>query len=1800
MNKKNALLIIPTIIIIFLAIFAVYKFFTAPMRLKTASANSGYLYAASSDKLSVNIANKQNNYPTVEIKDKHSNGKISFTLANLDQQTVSQPIKSNNKLTYQNILPNTDLTYQTIENGIKEEIILKTPTGQNQFIFNVNIEGNMQTKSITKDFGANVFYDNKGNYLFHIEPPFAIDAAGNRTDNVSFQIYKDQATLTVDPNWLNSPDRVYPITIDPTVVHDTTSEFATGQLDRLHDTGSGSSPTPETYYQELGSDIHTIGLWHMNEASGTNVADSSGNSNTGTATGASIVSGLFGNARSFTGTNDISVTDSASLDLTTAYTLEAWIYPTTLNDWHAIVVKGNFWSSYGMMLNGTGSANKLRCYTNNTSDLDSNYVFATNSWYHVACVWDGNNKYVYVNGVLDNTGSWSGTLTNNASALTIGRDVAGDYYTFQGSIDEVRVSNTARSPEEIKLNALRRPSSVYTSPVLDLTDVSAWNSLSWTELGVATGDGETVYDSTSLFAQWNFNETSGTTADNAAGSCGASCDGTLSGFDSTASQDADPDSSWTANNRRWGAGALTFDNTDSYISIGDIAAIDSATELSSCAWVNHKTTSDDDTIIQKAYIDNPYYDGFIFMRDDVGQTSTRTDIYKIIVWDDDDVPNLAAEIEGASGAAMAGTWNHVCFTYKANDATGLHLYINGAEDPNSPVSTVGIDSINSGATSMEIGRWAANGKDYSGTMDTLSLYTRVLPASEILSLYNSNNVEFQTRVGTDSTPNDGSWEAWKPITAETAIASMDSDSANWTQDYFLLPYTNTLLHMDGADTSTTFTDVLGKTWTARADAQVDTAQCVFGGASVLMDGTGDWIDTPDTDDVNFGTGNFTIDFWVRMPNTTTASHGFTNQTTDGNTQWCFGTVTTSMQFFVRSGGATIAQYSFTHGMSANTWYHIALVRSGSTIYIFKNGVSQTLTVTTAIGTASMPNATQVYYVGTAYLNSAWRYLNGWIDEFRVSKGIARWTSDFTPPTSAYNYLNTDSTTPATLSDESTIKIEGSGSLKTNFGDPKVDTNTVGLWHLDETSGTSAYIKDSASTNHGTPTGTTVVDGFSSKARSFNGTSDVVTISSVMGLGTTNLTMSAWVNLDSASEHGAIIKIGTGSNGFGIGVGATTFEDSGNNLIFLYETVRWGDTNVNIGTGWHHVALVINASGKPNLFIDGASVFTDTGTNGTTPTTTSYIGGYTTNRYLDAVIDEVRISNVTRSAEEIAEEYRAGRDHYLNKTISSTDLSAKTSLPFYVASDRLGTFLNATIGESAFANYQTDANTVGLWHLEEESGSGAYIKDSTTNANHGTLGVGTSSPDFTQGKIGKARTFNGSSDFIDLGTAANLSFTTQPFTIEAWVYPTTSQLNAIFGTDNNSDGYGLRLLSTTNLLSFKTRGTTDNQTDSVTAIPLNQWSHVTATFSGTNGAISLYINGVLDKYVTYTGSITSSTNGADIGRRTHGDAYFAGNIDEVRISDVVRTADEIRQAYEIGLRTHPITIDFKAKLVASYLIADVNDLSFTIDETAYGSSAAANHLFLGDKIIVKENYDGTEYVAQGTVNAVNSSTGVTTVTAWDTGSTFPSGGYTVNATVFKWQREYFNITDGLSAFRNAITSLTLRYTDGSQGATVWLDDFKSSGGYLTTPGGSTITSSTGNRYFQYRAISSSYDKAVSTIISAVTLDYTTNPNAPSVCVVEEAADDSSLTVKWQDNSSDEDGFEIEREVAGGGWTDLTTKAANSTSHLDDTISQGNVYQYRVASYYTGPLLSPWTYCPILSIQSGSFQFEGLKLEGLLLN
>ena len=178
------------------------------------------------------------------------------------------------------------------------------------------------------------------------------------------------------------------------------------------------------------------------------------------------------------------------------------------------------------------------------------------------------------------------------------------------------------------------------------------------------------------------------------------------------------------------------------------------------------------------------------------------------------------------------------------------------------------------------------------------------------------------------------------------------------------------------------------------DVTTSTAQKKFGTASAIFDGTGDYISIPDSADFFFDTGDFCIDFWVRF--TAVTNCAFWTQYVDADNHISLYRDAGDMVFIAKAATVDQAQYSFTWTPSTNTWYHVSATRNGTSFKIFIDGVSQTLTTGTAISTNSIPNLAVNPQIAGTQLAAAG--LNGYIDEFRITKGAARYTANFTPPT----------------------------------------------------------------------------------------------------------------------------------------------------------------------------------------------------------------------------------------------------------------------------------------------------------------------------------------------------------------------------------------------------------------------------------------------------------------------------------------------------------------------------------------------------------------------------------------------------------------------------------------------------------------------------------------------------------------------------------------------------------------------------------------------------------------------------------
>jgi MSHA biogenesis protein MshQ len=235
-----------------------------------------------------------------------------------------------------------------------------------------------------------------------------------------------------------------------------------------------------------GNQQNITGVWdsnfvlvqHLDETSGLHY-DSTSNGNNGTV-GPGVTrnaTGMIDGADDFTGTLDhVNVSDSSSLDMSSAGSLEAWINISSYKDFAGVIHKGELrnWSDEAYSLQfWYAPVGRITLYVYGTvtqAQLDSNTVLSTGAWYHVVGTWDAGGMQVCVNGRLDTSGLDTTSARNTAGGVNIGSQLDEEYNPtylncpFDGIMDEVRISKVARSADWIETcyNNQHSPSTFYT------------------------------------------------------------------------------------------------------------------------------------------------------------------------------------------------------------------------------------------------------------------------------------------------------------------------------------------------------------------------------------------------------------------------------------------------------------------------------------------------------------------------------------------------------------------------------------------------------------------------------------------------------------------------------------------------------------------------------------------------------------------------------------------------------------------------------------------------------------------------------------------------------------------------------------------------------------------------------------------------------------------------------------------------------------------------------------------------------------------------------------------------------------------------------------------------------------------------------------------------------------------------------------------------------------------------------------------------------------------------------------------
>lgn len=207
--------------------------------------------------------------------------------------------------------------------------------------------------------------------------------------------------------------------------------------------------------------------------------------------------------------------------------------------------------------------------------------------------------------------------------------------------------------------------------------------------------------------------------------------------------------------------------------------------------------------------------------------------------------------------------------------------------------------------------------------------------------------------------------------------------------------TKLLVHGDGADASQSITDSsrYNHTITVSGNAQIDTAQSVFGGASILFDGTGDWLSIVDVTELAMGTGDWTVHFRLRR-NASVTNRGlvdFRNTTGSTIAPTIYITLTTGTITYHTAGADRITG---TTAMTNGTWFHVAVTKASGSTRLFINGTQEGSTY--ADGNNYIAQRLSIGVFGDLTTGP----MNGHMDEIVIIKGQALWTSNFTPPASA--------------------------------------------------------------------------------------------------------------------------------------------------------------------------------------------------------------------------------------------------------------------------------------------------------------------------------------------------------------------------------------------------------------------------------------------------------------------------------------------------------------------------------------------------------------------------------------------------------------------------------------------------------------------------------------------------------------------------------------------------------------------------------------------------------------------------------
>jgi len=435
-----------------------------------------------------------------------------------------------------------------------------------------------------------------------------------------------------------------------------------------------------------------VGEWNFEEGQGSTVNDTSGNNNTGTwnGTGSHWTQGQVGKGGNFNGEDDYTLTNSnPSFYSSPTITVATWIKGDKNGNEQNLYTGILRTLNYKLSVNHAGSNGSFnfRIYSDSgqIGPVNSTTIPQANKWYYVVGVVDETSIKIYVNGKLEGSTSTTETMKTSSTNLMLGKDSDGPDRNFDGTMDQVRIYDYARTPAQI-----------------------AWD-----------------YNKGAPIAHWKLDECQGTTIHSSNDIYDPSLNGTInvrsSGSQTTAGTCNTQGTAWENGKNGKLNSSLNFDGSDDYVSFNTSGIINPPAGAVSL-WFNPSA--------------NQMYQGvsnYIFSHP---QASNNSRIYINTIPSGDKVSCRLGNATIIGDVFISpDNWHHAVCIW---NGTSAHFYVDGV-DKTSKDSFNGLTSINN---NFYLGQISSGGEPFTGQIDDVRIYNYPLTAQQVKQLYNNGAVQY--------------------------------------------------------------------------------------------------------------------------------------------------------------------------------------------------------------------------------------------------------------------------------------------------------------------------------------------------------------------------------------------------------------------------------------------------------------------------------------------------------------------------------------------------------------------------------------------------------------------------------------------------------------------------------------------------------------------------------------------------------------------------------------------------------------------------------------------------------------------------------------------------------------------------------------------------------------------------------------------------------------------------------------------------------------------------------------------------